>query len=721
MAESRLLRDGLPAGSVAPLFDLPSVSGGRLRLAEYAGRRVLIVFSDPHCGPCATLAPRLEELQAVPGAPQVLVISRGDRSENRDKAKELGLTYPIGVQDAWHTSREYGIFATPAAFLVGPDGRTEQPVAVGPSSVLALATGLAVTASSACDCEAPRISRRAAVRRLLASAAGAVAAVAAGVRVLDARAEQAIPLDLSGSWKLVDNLNNICSPDNPTEASFNSGKSSATFNAASSNCQCCACIARIKEISLGRPVTAADAHLKGAFHATRTGTYALASLRVELFNGGKPAGSRFYTTEHRPNNNCTVPGTEILIPDGVEFDIPLTFGPSQFDGISIGLTGYGCCDAATSATVANVRIAVPGTAPAPDAAKSSGPSVLPWLVAGGLGALVVGGIVWLLRRSKPEEPQVPKVPPVTPPKVPPTVERQPCGCSCSVTITGPLDLKVCSCDDLTFDFEGGGGTRGILRATRKDGSIAFKRAYVANITPQCGGAAEWTDKSAQWTISRAGDTLAIGCTGTLTYNCPDGAHACSCTAEPRKIKLLEAPCVIEVITLDLHFAELIGHVAIKLSCGETTELWGYFPKDRASLTAPFQGTPGSVDHRSSSELLDTIGKDYSGYYCTNGKKTWAIAATCAQCEKIRRYWEALAANPGTYVLASSNCATHAIDSLRAAGVNVWFPLEDDDEGLSAEDAYRPGLVDDFMNQMAGDGRCSPQTDIPPNPNCQSEH
>src|SRR2546422_8250164 len=29
-------------------------------LGELRGRRVLLVFSDPHCGPCQTLAPQLE-------------------------------------------------------------------------------------------------------------------------------------------------------------------------------------------------------------------------------------------------------------------------------------------------------------------------------------------------------------------------------------------------------------------------------------------------------------------------------------------------------------------------------------------------------------------------------------------------------------------------------------------------------------------------------------
>src|SRR6267143_2362074 len=62
LARSRIKRDGLKAGTPAPEFRLPRLDGrGELALSELRGRRVLLVFSSPHCGPCNTLAPQLEE------------------------------------------------------------------------------------------------------------------------------------------------------------------------------------------------------------------------------------------------------------------------------------------------------------------------------------------------------------------------------------------------------------------------------------------------------------------------------------------------------------------------------------------------------------------------------------------------------------------------------------------------------------------------------------
>ena len=93
LARSRLNRSGLKAGAVAPEFRLPLVEGGELALADLRGRRVLLVFSDPNCGPCDELAPRLQELHLERPDLQVLVISRRDAEATRAKAAALGLTF----------------------------------------------------------------------------------------------------------------------------------------------------------------------------------------------------------------------------------------------------------------------------------------------------------------------------------------------------------------------------------------------------------------------------------------------------------------------------------------------------------------------------------------------------------------------------------------------------------------------------------------------------
>jgi peroxiredoxin len=141
LARSRLNREGLKAGALAPGFRLPRIDGGDLSLAEFRGGRVLLVFSDPECGPCDELAPRLQRLHVQRSDLRVLVVGRREVEANRAKAAALGLTFPIVVQRQWEISLQYAIFATPVAYLIDEEGVLLSDVAVGVGPILALADG----------------------------------------------------------------------------------------------------------------------------------------------------------------------------------------------------------------------------------------------------------------------------------------------------------------------------------------------------------------------------------------------------------------------------------------------------------------------------------------------------------------------------------------------------------------------------------------------------
>jgi peroxiredoxin len=139
LARSRLNRNGLKAGTAAPEFRLPRIDQGELSLAEFRGGRVLLVFSDPDCGPCDELAPRLQEIHEQRSDLQVLVVGRRDPEANRAKAAALGLTYPIALQRQWEISLLYAKFATPIGYLIDERGILASDVAVGVEPILALA------------------------------------------------------------------------------------------------------------------------------------------------------------------------------------------------------------------------------------------------------------------------------------------------------------------------------------------------------------------------------------------------------------------------------------------------------------------------------------------------------------------------------------------------------------------------------------------------------
>ncbi len=146
LAASRIERNGLGAGTPAPSFVLPDVRGGTVALDGFRGRKVLLVFSDPHCGPCQELAPhlaRIDEAHRGNGLAVVLV-GRGEPEENRAKADAQGLACPLVVQRGWELSKRYGIFATPVGFLIDERGVVERDVARGIEEILSLVPAAAL-------------------------------------------------------------------------------------------------------------------------------------------------------------------------------------------------------------------------------------------------------------------------------------------------------------------------------------------------------------------------------------------------------------------------------------------------------------------------------------------------------------------------------------------------------------------------------------------------
>lgn len=137
---STLRRDGLPIGTPAPDFALADLDGKKRKLADFRDKRVLLVFSDPNCGPCDALAPELARLQRSHGSNnlQVLMVSRGDVEENRKKAAQHGYTFPVLLQKRWEVSKDYAMFATPVGYLINEKGIIAKEVAVGRSAILCL-------------------------------------------------------------------------------------------------------------------------------------------------------------------------------------------------------------------------------------------------------------------------------------------------------------------------------------------------------------------------------------------------------------------------------------------------------------------------------------------------------------------------------------------------------------------------------------------------------
>lgn len=127
---------GLPPGAPASAFGLPGLDGEEVTLdaLRAPGKPVVLIFTDPGCGPCKALLPEIAHWQREhAGEVTVALLTRGTPEENRSHAVERVL-----LQEDWEVAEAYGADGTPSAVLVHPDGTVGSAVAAGSEAVAAL-------------------------------------------------------------------------------------------------------------------------------------------------------------------------------------------------------------------------------------------------------------------------------------------------------------------------------------------------------------------------------------------------------------------------------------------------------------------------------------------------------------------------------------------------------------------------------------------------------
>jgi hypothetical protein len=107
--------DGLPIGTPAPAFTIADTDGGPLGLDDLraTGRPIVLLFSDPGCGPCRALAPHIDAWR-------------------REHAGRLAI---VVLERRPDVARAYNAHATPTAVLIGADGTIASPPAVGARAI----------------------------------------------------------------------------------------------------------------------------------------------------------------------------------------------------------------------------------------------------------------------------------------------------------------------------------------------------------------------------------------------------------------------------------------------------------------------------------------------------------------------------------------------------------------------------------------------------------
>jgi len=127
---------GLAPGAKAPTFALPSVEGSIVTLESLLqpDKQTLLIFSDPGCGPCNMLMPKVAEWQRQHDRLNIAIVSRGTLEANREKAAQHGVG-PVLLQDGHGVFDAYRVAGTPGGVVVAHGGTIAAPLARGSAEI----------------------------------------------------------------------------------------------------------------------------------------------------------------------------------------------------------------------------------------------------------------------------------------------------------------------------------------------------------------------------------------------------------------------------------------------------------------------------------------------------------------------------------------------------------------------------------------------------------
>jgi len=116
-----------PTGDNLPSvdFQLPDLSGADKKLSDYRGQVVFLNFWATWCGPCRSEMPAMESVyqELKDDGFVILAVDLGeDRETVQNFADDLGLSFPIVLDQAGEVGGAYEARSIPTTYLIGKDG-----------------------------------------------------------------------------------------------------------------------------------------------------------------------------------------------------------------------------------------------------------------------------------------------------------------------------------------------------------------------------------------------------------------------------------------------------------------------------------------------------------------------------------------------------------------------------------------------------------------------
>lgn len=119
---------GLERGMIAPDFELKTLDGESAKLSDFRGERVMLNFWATWCPPCRAEMPDMQKFHENKDV-QILAVNLIDTESNPERVPkfldELGLTFPVLLDEGSNVSTDYNIVAYPTSFMIDSNGRIQ--------------------------------------------------------------------------------------------------------------------------------------------------------------------------------------------------------------------------------------------------------------------------------------------------------------------------------------------------------------------------------------------------------------------------------------------------------------------------------------------------------------------------------------------------------------------------------------------------------------------
>lgn len=124
--DAKYAADLLKPGTPAPEFVLNDINGNSVKMSQFRGKTVVLIFWASWCPDCRAEVPALKDLQAKTDPDKVVFVSiSSDRTVEAWK-KYVAENEMGGVQlykDKSKVSEDYHVKWIPSQYVIGPDGK----------------------------------------------------------------------------------------------------------------------------------------------------------------------------------------------------------------------------------------------------------------------------------------------------------------------------------------------------------------------------------------------------------------------------------------------------------------------------------------------------------------------------------------------------------------------------------------------------------------------